>query len=63
MYFFAVVAEALSNDMELLESGLQEGKVLVPKAIDADDEDNPGPTDDESDDDDEVSAHIFGDGL
>ncbi|BDA42523.1 Spliceosome-associated protein CWC15 homolog [Coccomyxa sp. Obi] len=45
--------EALSSDMELLESGLQEGKILVPKAIDADDEDNPGPTDDESDDDDE----------
>ena len=45
--------------MELLESGLQEGKILVPKAIDADDEDNPGPTDDESDDDDEVSAHVW----
>jgi len=44
--------------MKLLESSAQEagkGKTLVPKAIDADDEDNPRDSDDDSDDDDEAS--------
>ncbi len=44
--------------MELLESSAQEagkGKTLVPKAIDADDEDNPQDSDDDSDDDNEAS--------
>lgn len=48
--------------MQLLENGLQQagkGKMLVPKAIDADDEDDPGPSDEDSDDD-EVGDMEFG---
>lgn len=44
--------------MQLLESGLQDAgkwKSLVPKAIDADDEDDPGESDDESDDDEVIT--------
>ena len=46
-------AEALRSDVQLLESGLNEGgraKALVPKALDADDEDDPGPSDDDDSD-------------
>ena len=52
------VAEALRSDVQLLESGLEAGraKALVPKALDADDEDDRGPSDDE-DSDEEVGAH------
>ena len=56
-----VTAEALKKDMKLLDSSTQEagrGKTLVPKAIDADDEDDPGEADDDSEDDDEVRRHV-----
>ena len=55
-------AEALKKDMKLLDSSTQEagkGKTLVPKAIDADDEDDPGEADDDSEDDDEVSRDVW----
>ena len=48
--------------MKLLDSSTQEagkGKTLVPKAIDADDEDDPGEADDDSEDDDEVRGPLW----
>ena len=47
-------AEALKSDVLLLESGQQDvgsARTLVPKALDADDEHDPGPSDDDDDSD------------
>jgi hypothetical protein len=50
-------SDGVDSDMRLLEASLTESgrvRTLVPKAIDADDEDDPGQSDDDSSDEDEV---------